>query len=659
MRYIRKVAKKLFLLLAIALTVSFSSEVFAAEIQESDTYVLDRDANGGYLYLYQSPCMLGYDINNQYGGNGVQTQIFVFSMYNTQDHTFIPAYCIDMGITAVQGADYRRLNLEDSTYAGNVAGKLRAILKNGFYFTPEEMATEEIHLANINQRLAELEQASGAVNLTVGEAISATQTALWQTAHGPIISYPNFCRYVFNVTETKYASLCNDPALKAKGVEANKETIKKVYDYLLTLDPISADQKTVSPSSFVELSEPVLNKNDDGTYDVSVSTTVDVDMTAQDTLTLTVKLGETYTESCAIYNGTQAVTLTLENVPADLATQDVTLSLSGYQTVEGYFLFDSRDGRETSQTMAGYNNSQLPVYAEVKASENRIVKFEKTTSTFKPISDIVFDIYYVGSLKDLSSLPDAKQHPYANAEKEQWPDYSVITDDNGFASLNFTQQGLDDGVYLIIERENPKVVKPLEPFYIYVPYTDENGTHYQITLYPKNELVEESKFGGIRLTKVDAFDSDVTLSGAKFQVYRIATQSEVAAGMGEVIPGILGKAIPVTFYDNAEMTGDPLTSVTSDKDGSVCIYGLEYGTYYLVETSAPDGYTLLEDPIEITIDDASYTNASIVIENTQALILPETGGTGTTFYTLTGTILVCMACLLLYFNKCHSQKNKH
>ena len=50
MRYIRKVAKKLFLLLAIALTVSFSSEVFAAEIQESDTYVLDRDANGGYLY---------------------------------------------------------------------------------------------------------------------------------------------------------------------------------------------------------------------------------------------------------------------------------------------------------------------------------------------------------------------------------------------------------------------------------------------------------------------------------------------------------------------------------------------------------------------------------------------------------------------------------
>lgn len=486
-----------FLIVSVAM-IPVSAE--DTEITESNTYVLNRDGNGESLYLYQSPCMIGYDLNNQYGGNGVPIQAFVFTMYNSVTNEHFPTYCSDINITAVQGTDYRRLNLEDSSFSGSAAGRVRAILQNGFYIIPINGESNNDHAARVNAKVAEIANAAGLENLTAGEAIAATQTALWQVIHGSVLSFPKFCRSVFKPTNTKYASLCSYDELRTKNVDLINTTIKAVYDYLLSLEPVAATQRTVAPSSFTKLQDPVLTENSDGTYDISVTTTVDVDMVSGDSLTLKAQLNENYYAKTQLSNGNQVVTLTIKNVPAALASGEIRLSISGYQTATGFFFFDASGGRKTSQAMVGYNNSRLPVYAEVVAAEDRILNILKTTgqstdnnsSEREPLSNIVFDIFPVATMKEYLSgnvkLPDATEYSYP-----ELAEYTLITDDNGEASMNFLHHGLPDGVYLVVERNHPSIVKPIDPFYLFVPMTSPDGREliYDITIKPKNDIKSE------------------------------------------------------------------------------------------------------------------------------------------------------------------------
>ena len=103
--------KILIMLLVLCLVLSMVPAAFAAAVTEGDTYVLNRDSNGGYLYQYQSCYALSRNYNKQFDSPGKLTQIWVYTMYNTRSKVAIPAYCIDVNITAEQGVDYRRLNL--------------------------------------------------------------------------------------------------------------------------------------------------------------------------------------------------------------------------------------------------------------------------------------------------------------------------------------------------------------------------------------------------------------------------------------------------------------------------------------------------------------------------------------------------------------------
>jgi len=807
----RSIKRILSFILAIALLVSvviLPASAEETEITESSTYVLDRDANGDHLYRYQSPCMVGYDLDGIYGGNGKATQVFVFTMYNSITGEHFPAYCCDITVTAKQGVDYRRLNLEDSPFSANAAGQIRAILTNGFYIQPISGESDEDHAVRVAAKVAEIAAASGVADLTAGEAIAATQTAIWSAAHGPILTFPKFCRSVFKPTNTKYASLCSYDELRYKDNALINSTIEAVYNYLLSLEPIAATEKTVSNASFLDLQEPVRTKNADGTYDVTVTTSVDVDMVSGDTLTLKAQLGESYSASTALSGGTEVITLTIQDVPAEQASDEVRLSISGYQTAAGYFFFDAVGGRTESQSMVGYSNSRLPVYAEVAATEERILNIYKTTKSGSiPLANIIFDIYTMEDLGDTVGTPSVTQ----------LPSYTLITDKNGKASLNFTQYGLPDGKYYVVERNHPSIVEPIEPFYLDVPL---NGNTYVINWEPKNEIkgnvqiekdvislgndestenayeshtwiigttvpsdissgksyvisdtldnrldyrgnvkvnleskdgtnvattliadtdytltvtdvdslsaekssdaftieltgtgmsklattigtnsfsdymlrtyfdaqinanaemgaqipnqakldyVNAADFefsvqsdipyvytGGANLLKVDAEDNTDTLSGAVFEVYRTATETEVAAGGDDLVelPGVVGKVVKAPFFDNAALEGEKVTSATSDEEGKIAIYGLAHGTYYLVETKAPAGYNLLGKTMELTIDNTSHTEENVIIvENKSGTVLPETGGTGTTVYTVGGIALMCAACLFLFMKK--------
>lgn len=837
------------LLLALLLTISMTLAAFAEEVTDDiDTYVLhhnvsDDDYDGPNLQ-YFSPYVTDYTFDSEPS----YIQCNIFSLYNTINGEVIPTYCTDIKVGALPDHRYRRLNLEDSTYAASAAGQLRAIMLKGFYIIPEPDETMDDHAVRVAAKLQELGVAAGVPDLTIGEAISGTQTAIWQAAHGSRLEFTDFVRTIYTTklpSVAKYYDLCNeerenghiDYTVSTYGqvtVDAECDArinarIKAVHDYLLSLEPVAASAKVASASSFVKLQEPVLELNTDGTYDVTVTTTVDVDMAAEDALTLSAALDDTYYTGTALSDGKQTVTLTIENVPADLASNNVVLSIDGNQTVSEVFLYDAYGGREAAQSMVGMDDSQLPVHASVLATTDRILNFYKTTPIATgtdsyvrhPLEGITFDIYFVATMEDYLSgnvmVPNPEEYDYPDLA-----DYTVITDQDGRASVNFTQNGMPDGVYLVVEREHPAIKAPVDPFYVFIPTTNADGTgyDYEVTVQPKNDVkgsvriekditsigndkstvdayadhtwiigtnipediangksfvisdtldnrldyvgnmkvnvetadgqsvvttltadtdyqltvadvdsltdgtpsdsfsialtrvgmgkiadsigdnsfddymlrvyfdaqinsnaemgveipnqatleytnsvnfdfnVESDKpvvyTGAANLLKVDSANNTKVLPGAVFEVYRTATADEVAAGGDNItnIEGVAGAVVKVSFFDNAAMEGEKVTSVISDENGKVAIYGLAYGEYYLLETGAPAGYNLLEKAVVLTVDATTHTEEKVVtIENVSGAILPTTGGIGTTMYTVIGTVLVCASFLLLCVKK--------
>ncbi len=85
------------------------------------------------------------------------------------------------------------------------------------------------------------------------------------------------------------------------------------------------------------------------------------------------------------------------------------------------------------------------------------------------------------------------------------------------------------------------------------------------------------------------------------------------------------------------------------------------GSYTLTELEAPDGYNILQEPIdfEVTwdatngfnISGASYDEETdtfeIKVENSKGSILPHTGGIGTTIFMVIGAFLVLGAAVVL------------
>ncbi len=102
------------------------------------------------------------------------------------------------------------------------------------------------------------------------------------------------------------------------------------------------------------------------------------------------------------------------------------------------------------------------------------------------------------------------------------------------------------------------------------------------------------------------------------------------------------------------------TIAETDAEGGASFPGLKDGTYYLVETEAPAGYTLLTDEIEVVVDGSDSTAVGLTpaqvtlalsefvrVANTPGSLLPSTGGIGTTIFYIGGGVLVLAAIVVI------------
>lgn len=148
--------------------------------------------------------------------------------------------------------------------------------------------------------------------------------------------------------------------------------------------------------------------------------------------------------------------------------------------------------------------------------------------------------------------------------------------------------------------------------------------------------------------------SDEKLAGAKFRLY----SSEADAKANDESKAI--KVSPVVADVAGNYVVDPASTTTEfesvksieGKGYNLHLNGLAAGTYYLVETKAPDGFNKLTDPIKVTITktgDAEWTISKgdtvvgdkiIDIENSTGSLLPSTGGTGVIVFAGVAILLV-------------------
>ncbi len=148
--------------------------------------------------------------------------------------------------------------------------------------------------------------------------------------------------------------------------------------------------------------------------------------------------------------------------------------------------------------------------------------------------------------------------------------------------------------------------------------------------------------------------SEEKLAGAKFRLY----SSEADAKANDESKAI--KVSPVVAGVAGSYVVDPTSSTTefeSVKDITGAGYnlrvnGLAAGTYYLVETQAPEGFNKLTDPIKVTITKDSDTNWNVKkndtaeddkiidVENSTGSLLPSTGGRGAIVFAVIAALLV-------------------
>lgn len=479
-------------------TENTDDEMNINEYVPKNTYVMDYTGEyTGNRYQYYSPYMFSKVLAGTDAESGKENVTLVYTLYNTVTNIAYPAFCVDNRYDAALNAKYQRMNLEDATYFDDdAAAKVRAILLSSYP----------------NVTLESIQTATEQPELTVAEIMSATQIALYRVVHGDAFVMKDYYSRYYTcsneaVAAIKYHGECT-PDYNKEEKKAVRSRIENTCTYFLNLPGASAQNQLVTTASFTDYSQaPVVTGNENGTYNVAITAKATVVMQENDTMMLSAVMGDgTYLAQAELQNGENEVTLTIENVPAELAYTEVMLAIDGMQTaIPDVFLFMAQGGETASQSFAAIDNSQLPVHAEVTLVPPMEIILKKTADiktkgadrqdveTTAPLEGIAFDVYRLGDVDAAQNYGEvdwttANIGEYVNGENYVT---TLITDASGSSTCNLTAAGQMPGTFLVVEKSHPAITSPEPPEMVTLPYATDSGNVYRKELSFKNTIKNE------------------------------------------------------------------------------------------------------------------------------------------------------------------------
>lgn len=201
------------------------------------------------------------------------------------------------------------------------------------------------------------------------------------------------------------------------------------------------------------------------------------------------------------------------------------------------------------------------------------------------------------------------------------------------------------------------IVITYEAMVVDTEYNNNAGATSNTTDYSSGTVNGDT--GSIEITKIDV-ESEEELTGAQFQVYDLGVDG---------VWNAQGENVPMQFiYDeekdvyrpalSTDKEDDKVTKVEVDANGILKIVGLDEGNYHFEEVVAPDGYSINELGLTVTVaNEDGKRDVQDNFEDTKLSALPSTGGIGTTIFTVGGCAIMIVAAGL-YFASRRKQENK-
>ena len=650
--------------------------------------------NQAYTFMAVNDSVSGglcYEVSNHASGTIEIPAIFILvdtadgasswtpsGRYQPGESNFDVAYCCDVHTILNYGSHYKRINLEDSSYYGPSASRhIRAILENAYPFLSLDEMKSRLKAGGMKSDFVD--------SLTRSDVIAAVQLAIWAYANAgettvDAVRYgtsydvvANRNRYMNPLHE--YTNELWDWWTTAAGntsYDANAEyRVNTLVYYLCNLSGQSVSEDEIVISE-VEVTRADLISESDDLYQLGMYIHLNSGGSRSDDLRVSVTSyhinedgSRTETgRNAQSLNGRTLVDMYVRAKPGDT----IQVVVEGTQTLErGVYFYEPEGGRDASQCLVGVSEGETRVHAEKEFTfaetigETGLRLYKTALNTGMPLEGITFHIYRVlpGEGQTVSSAPTQEELTWYATEENRLA--SIVTDATGYASL-----ALDEGTYLIVEEHNPdKIISPVSPFYISIPLAvsreTEDGTTVVdmmniVSVYPKNVPVDEEEeppiippvpdnvTGQFEIIKHAAGEPDTRLSGAQFEVYRAATDGDDNVKT-VVCDGTMYAVTPV------KVNGSRLV-LTTDSNGHAVSPQLTCGTYFLVETKAPDGYYLLEEAVSVRVVSSILSSSTTVtIANTPGVQLPETGGSGWDGYALLGCALMLGALAVLVLRK--------